>query len=96
LLEQPEGDFRIDHDQVQRDPESPATRRNGLGVGGTGVAVIPGSWPVRGQSQDALALTADQGAIQFFLRQSVRRKGYPLTAGLHDIELRRHAAEDPC
>ena len=101
LLEQPEGDFRIDHDQKFN-----ATTNLQYVFEKAHGAWAALSWRYDsglvagavGSLEDALALTADQqAAIGFFCGSSfatLRRRRSPRR--VHGVELRSHAAQDSC
>jgi hypothetical protein len=99
LLEQPEGDFRIDHDQkfnATTNVQYVFEKRTGAwaalswrydsGLVAGAVASL----------EDALALTADQqAAIGFFCGSQFATRDVPLTKrDLHNVKLRFDAAED--
>ncbi len=99
LLEQAEGDFRIDHDQkfnattnlqyVFRSGSAPGPRLSWRYDSGLVAGAV-------GSLEDALALTADQqAAIGFFCgdkSRHSRRRAHQRR--LHQLELRRDAAEN--
>jgi hypothetical protein len=81
LLEQPPGDFRIDHDQSSTPrPTSSTVFEKSRGVGGPVLAATPGSWPGGGQPGGRLGPDRRSAtAIGFFCGSKSASLGAALT-----------------